>query len=279
LLGLVYGAVVTLAVITAVALVVVVDARLSDATMTSTVNADRELVRAFIATQLNPRDLDAPVGEPREAELAAALAGLISSEGLRAVRIYDLTGSPIVANPGAGQAPTGSAAESQLAAALVGSVQSNVVKVGSGQVLREYLPVLVDGEVRAVAFLERDASAMLARADDARRDVLLVVSTGTFLLGGLLFLIFRAAHERLARQSRELVEATRRDPLTGLPNHGAAVASVTEALAAAANEGGWLVAALIDVDNFGLFDTTHGHAAARRHPLGRSSAATAQTSS
>ena len=127
--------------------------------------------------------------------------------------------------------------------------------------LREYLPIFIDGQVRAVAVLERDAAAILARAGDVRRDVLLVAGIGTLLLVGLLFLIFRAAHERLARQSRELVEAASRDSLTGLPNHGAVVASVTDALADAAHDGGWLVAALIDIDSFALFNTTHGHEA------------------
>ena len=224
-------------------------------------NADRELVRAFVAAELTSDDLEAPVGEQRQAELADRLASLTTTEGLQAITIYDRTGSRIVASPGAGTAPTGATAEAQLAAALAGSAQSSVIEMGSGAVVREYLPVLVGSEVRAVAFLERDASVMLASAEDVRRDVLLVAGTATLVLAGLLYLIFRAAHERLARQSREQVEAVHRDPLTGLPNHGAVVASVTEALAEAAREGGWLVAALIDVDNFALFDTTHGHAA------------------
>lgn len=261
LLWLVYGTAVTLAVIIGAALMVVVEARFADAVTTSTLNGDRELVRAFIASHLTPADLEAPIGEQRRAELTRALANLTAPAGLIHVAVYNETERSVASSAAGDKDALSGTAQTALAAALAGDVQSSVVDGPDGSLLREYVPVFIDGKVRAVAVLDRDASVFLTAAGDVRRDVVLVAGTGMLLLVGLLFLIFRAAHERLARQSRALVEAASRDPLTGLPNHGAVVALVTEALADAARQGGWLVAALVDVDNFSLFNTTHGHVA------------------
>ena len=42
--------------------------------------------------------------------------------------------------------------------------------------------------------------------------------------------MFRSAQDRISRQTAQLVESTRRDPLTGMLNHGALVAELAEAL-------------------------------------------------
>jgi diguanylate cyclase (GGDEF)-like protein/putative nucleotidyltransferase with HDIG domain len=77
----------------------------------------------------------------------------------------------------------------------------------------------------------------------------------------LLFLIFRAAHVRIGRQQRQLVEATRRDALTGMLNHGAVVANLAMALEHARAGDTELAIALLDIDNFRLLNDTHGHPA------------------
>ncbi len=52
---------------------------------------------------------------------------------------------------------------------------------------------------------------------------MLVTLAAGLLLAGILFFVFRAAQARLSRQHGQLLEATRRDPLTGLLNHGTIV--------------------------------------------------------
>ena len=81
--------------------------------------------------------------------------------------------------------------------------------------LREYLPIETGGEVRGVVVMWRDAGPVLARLADVRRDVVLVTLSAALIAAALLFLIFRAAQRRLTRQTVELIESTRRDPLTG----------------------------------------------------------------
>ena len=75
----------------------------------------------------------------------------------------------------------------------------------------------------------------------------------------LLFFIFRSAQARLTRQTGELLEATRRDSLTGTLNHGALVALVAARIEAARSSGEAVGVALIDVDNFTLLNDNHGH--------------------
>ena len=66
----------------------------------------------------------------------------------------------------------------------------------------------------------------------------------------------------LDRQNRQLLEATRRDPLTGLLNHGAIVAELADAAERARADDAAIGVALVDLDNFRLLNDTHGHAAA-----------------
>ena len=69
----------------------------------------------------------------------------------------------------------------------------------------------------------RDAGPILARLDAVRFQVVLVTLSAAAVAAVLLFVIFRSAQKRLTRQTVELVESTRRDPLTGTYNHGALV--------------------------------------------------------
>ena len=84
------------------------------------------------------------------------------------------------------------------------------------------------------------------------------------MLAILLFLIFRAAQSRLARQTTALLEASRSDALTGSLNHGTAVAELAGLLETAGEAGAPVGVALLDVDNFRLLNATYGHDAGDR---------------
>jgi diguanylate cyclase (GGDEF)-like protein/putative nucleotidyltransferase with HDIG domain len=94
------------------------------------------------------------------------------------------------------------------------------------------------------------------------RDVVLVTVGAGLLLSGVLFLVFRAAQARLSRQHDQLMETTRRDALTGMLNHGTIVTQLADEIERARETEGQIGVALLDVDNFRLFNETHGHDAA-----------------
>ena len=100
---------------------------------------------------------------------------------------------------------------------------------------------------------------ILDRLALVRRDVVLVTLSAALIAAALLFLIFRAAQRRLTRQTAELVESTRRDPLTGTLNHGAVVGQLAIEIEAARAAGGPVTIALVDIDNFRLLNENHGH--------------------
>jgi diguanylate cyclase (GGDEF)-like protein len=133
--------------------------------------------------------------------------------------------------------------------------------IGVPTVIREYLPVIADGQVYAVVAVWRDAGPVLAVLDENRAHVVTITLSAAVVCAVLLFFIFRAAQGRLSRQTRELIELTRRDALTGALNHGALVATLAERLERARADGGALAIAVLDIDNFRLLNDTHGHGA------------------
>src|SRR5438309_7031061 len=89
---------------------------------------------------------------------------------------------------------------------------------------------------------------------------MVTVSAGV-VLALLLYVIFRAASIRLQQQDAQLLESRRRDPLTGLLNHGAAVAALTDFVEQARRDATSIGVALVDIDNFRLLNDVHGSAA------------------
>ena len=75
----------------------------------------------------------------------------------------------------------------------------------------------------------------------------------------VLYLVFRSAQARLTRQTVALVEASRRDPLTGLLNHGTAVEQLATSIERLRMDGGGIAVALLDIDNLGNLNDTRGH--------------------
>jgi diguanylate cyclase (GGDEF)-like protein len=272
LLVLVFGAFLAIVGITASAQALLVSVHFSTATLNSVVSSDSATVRALLNDSVRLADLDPAVG-PSPAELTrleGRLAALTRPGEIVRVELRRVDGGIVAASaPGlAGRAAppsevAASAAAGQASAAIVDSAEAGAGPgdLGGGSLLREFLPVTTDGQVRAVVGIWRDAGPVLARLDGVRRDVVTMTLSAAVVACLLLFLIFRSAQGRLTRQTAALVDATRRDPLTGSLNHGALVGHLAAEIERSREVGTPLAVALVDVDNFRLLNDNHGHRA------------------
>jgi len=275
LLLLVYGAVLVIVGITATSQAGVVSARFSSAALAAVIESDTAAVRGLVNRDLLASDLMA--GGPTSERLAAierALATLATSGGIvhTEVRLPDGT---IVASDRPGMAGIHVEPDAAFRAAAAGNGGAEFVPIaaaGDGgaarlegtvegdTVLREALPLtMADGSIPAIVGVWRDASPILAQLDGVRRDIVVLTLSAAFVISLLLTIIFRAAQARLTRQTAALVEATRRDPLTGLLNHGALVSTLAERIETARVTHAVIGIAMVDIDNFRALNDTHGH--------------------
>ncbi|HYI67619.1 MAG TPA: diguanylate cyclase [Candidatus Limnocylindrales bacterium] len=273
LLALVFGFVLVLVGVTASALVAVASEHLRSSTLRGVVTRDASLVELFVNGNLRASDVDADgPGPGRAVQLGSLLAGLTDTDEILRIELRGLDGRVLASDDPAavGEVAGSSAAMTE---ALAGEPTATVIdrpdeieSVGAldaATVLQEYLPVVDRAEQPiAVVAMWRDATALLASIDAARRDIMIVTLAAGFLLAGVLFLIFRSAQARLSRQHTQLIDATRRDALTEMLNHGAIVALLAEEVEAARLADGRIGVALVDIDNFRLLNDTHGHDAA-----------------
>ena len=274
LLALVFGVVLVLVGVTASALVAVASDHLANATLGGVVNRDATLVELFVNGELRADDLASDGrSDVRVRELGERLEALTERDGIVRIEIRDLGGEVLLSSD-TSLVGTDAGITADMRAAAAGDPRAALVEAGtpldgagtmanpSGMV-QEFLPIEDgNGEVLAIVAMWRDAADLMARLDATRRDIMLVTLAAAVLLAGLLFLVFRAAQARLSRQHRQLIDATRRDALTGMLNHGSVVALLADEIEAARSGTGRIGVALLDVDNFRLFNDTHGHAAA-----------------
>ena len=275
LLLLVYGAVLVIVGITATFQASLVSAHFSRTALEALIESDSTAVRGLVNRDLLASDLTAAAPTPaRVAALERALATLATSGGIihAEVRLPDGT---IVASDEAGMAGRQIEPDATFRSAAAGDGGAEFLPVGAADgsaaslgtkivgdtVLREALPLtLADGSVAAVVGLWRDAGPILAQLDGVRREIVVLTLSAALIVALLLTIIFRAAQARITQQTAELLEATRRDPLTGLLNHGALVATLAERIETARVTRAVLGTALVDIDNFRALNDTHGHA-------------------
>ena len=273
LLALVFGFVLVLVGVTASALVAVASEHLQNSTLGGVVKRDASLVELFVNGNLRTSDLDEDgPGPARAAELGGLLASLTRSDEILRIEIRDLDGRVLTSDMPAAVGRIARQSDAMTAASRgdpsallvdAGSQTESVDPVDATSVLQEFLPIVGEGE-RPIAMVAmwRDATALLASLDATRRDIMTVTLAAGLLLAAVLFLMFRSAQARLNRQHHQLIESTRRDALTEMLNHGAIVAILAEAVEAARRSDGRIGVALVDIDNFRLFNDTHGHDAA-----------------
>jgi diguanylate cyclase (GGDEF)-like protein len=226
---------------------------------------DQAIVRGFVTANLTAADLNGGVILPaRRAIIAPLLADLRRAHGYEDVVLVASALAPTLearsdGEPAVPVAPgTAEALHAGSAKAWFASGDAAATPDGS---LVEAIPILEGGTPRLAFQIRRDAGPILARAGAALRDVVIVTLSAAVVLAGLLYAIFRAANNRLRKQEVHIAEGRRRDPLTGLLNHGAAVAALTEDIEVARGDDSSIGIALVDIDNFRLLNDVHGSSA------------------
>jgi diguanylate cyclase (GGDEF)-like protein/putative nucleotidyltransferase with HDIG domain len=271
ILILVYGVFLVLVGITATAQSLLVGNQFSTSTLNAIAGSDAATTRAFVNAYVLPRYLDPAAGPTAEelARLRAQLATLTRPSEIVRVELRRPDGGVVASSDASAAELTGASAASFQQAvsgssqASIGDARGEEVGAASGvsSVLQEFLPLSTNGHVRAVMAIWRDAAPILQRLETVRRDVVLLTLSAGLIAAAVLYLIFRSAQRRLTRQTQQLVESTRRDPLTGLLNHGALIGVLAERIEAAKAAGESLEIALVDLDNFRLLNEHHGHPA------------------
>ena len=260
LLVLVYAASLFLIAGIAVAVALLVGAHFSSAILSTTVAHDRALIGLWADANLGTDELAGPLTDARRVELEPQLVALAERAGIAYVEVRDVHGNVLLTSL-PGQPAVQTADTAAYAAAVNGQVDARLL-TDDEPTIAEMLPLIESGgEVAAVVAIWRDARPALDQLVAMRNDVLLVLSVGAAVLALVLLFVFRAAHRRLQRQNAALIESTRRDPLTGLLNHGAAVAGLADRFETVRGAGAPLSVVLVDVDNFRLLNETYGHAA------------------
>jgi diguanylate cyclase (GGDEF)-like protein len=270
LLVIVFGLFLVVVGVTTTAQTILVSAHFSNAALTEAVASDAGTVRTFANLNLLERDLSAALSQGRRAEVAHAFAALIRNGNLLHIELR-LPDGTVIASEDPKLGGVRAEITPDFATALQGSTALAVLQDGASSeagiglstatLLREYFPISGGSDVQAVVAVWRDARPVLQAMDDVRREVVIVTLTGAMIAAVFLFLVFRAAQTRISRQTVELVEATRRDPATGLLNHGALLTSLAARIETARQNQEPIAVALLDIDGFRLLNDTHGHAA------------------
>ncbi len=269
LMMIVFGLLLVVVGVTAMAQSILVSVHLSTASMNAILGSDAATVRTFVNGLVTPEDLSGSPTPERVASVQESLAQVIERGEIVRLEILDPSGVVrLSSDPAArgGLATPTAGFETALAgdvdATIVDGADSGAVgtAIAGSDLLREYFPLVgADGSVQGVAVIWRDAAPILLAMDKVGGDVILVVLSAAAIVGLLLFLTFRAAQRRISRQTDQLIESTRLDALTGLPNHGTLVGELALAIDWARKDGSPIGVALVDIDNFKLVNNSYGH--------------------
>jgi diguanylate cyclase (GGDEF)-like protein len=257
---LVYVASLTLVALSSAALALLGNDHVIDAAVQVAVVDDQATVRGFVASTFTASELErGELTSDRHAVLRQALADLARDHAYQDVVVLSRFGV-VLASPADEAPPTVTSGTNEALAS--GRADARITEADgtspSSPSLVEAIPLLQGTDVRLVVQIRRDAAPILTRAGEAWRDVVIVTVGAAIVLAMLLYAIFQAANIRLRRQDEQLLESRRRDPLTGLLNHGTAVAALTELVEQARGDSTSFGIALADLDNFRLLNDVHG---------------------
>jgi len=259
---LVYVASLTLVALSSIALAFLGHDHVVDAAIQVAVGDDQAIVRGFVESNVTGADLEGAVIAPeRRPAIEALLADLVRGHGYRDMTVTSSQGEVLATTAADGAAAVGDAATSAISSGRAIALIAADGAAPSPSILLEAIPVVQGTDVRLVFQIRRDATPILELAGETLRDLVMVTVSAGVVLALLLYVIFRAASIRLQQQDAQLLESRRRDPLTGLLNHGAAVGALTDFVEQARGDASSIGVALVDIDNFRLLNDVHGSAA------------------
>jgi diguanylate cyclase (GGDEF)-like protein len=268
---LVLGAFLVIVGATATGQAALVTADSSTTILNATVNGDAAAVRVFVGLNLSQADLKSgSLGADRQAALQHGLHLLTDSGGILHAALLAPDGTVLASDDGVGVGKRAPLTQGLMSAVQNGQADAAIVQgdaagalapLATETAMREYLPIIDQGRVFATVAVWRDAAPILAQLAEGRLRVVFITLMAALVSALLLFFVFRAAQQRLAHQTLQLLDLARLDPLTGALNHGALVEALAAQVEAARTGGGAIGVALLDLDNFGLLDNTYGHPA------------------
>lgn len=250
LLRLVYVASLVLVLSLGIGLAIIASEHVSAAVIGSAASADRALVDVALG-DLGP----VVAGDTMTPEAADTAQAVLD----RAVRTAGLAWASILGPDGEVRLTSGTGPDQGWSVPVTDLTRPGGLLVDGprGPLLLETFPALIDGRLAATMQVARDGTPLLAAVDAARRDIAVGTTIGAIVLVAVLFLIFRGAQSRLDAQTEHLIESGRRDPLTGVLNHGAAVTAMVDALDGLVEHP--VAIGLVDIDNFRRINEVHGH--------------------
>lgn len=272
LLTIVFGMFLMIVGVTAAAQTMLVSDHASRSTMQATLDSDTATIRTFVGRLVTIQDLDGTAPAWHVASAEADLRSIGASGGILRIEVRSPDGTIRLSTDSTARG-TSTPVSVDFDTALGGHVAPRLIQKGeptedtgvpiaSGDLIRVYFPlVATDGQVRGVVAVWNDGTPILTAIERVRNDVVLVMLSGAAIVGLLLFVIFRAAQKRITQQTMQLIEATRLDALTGLPNHGAMVGDLSTAIETARSAATTISVAVLDLDNFRNVNDTHGHEA------------------
>ena len=276
LLLVVYGVFLVVVGVTATLQTGLLSLHFSTAAMNATVAADAAIVRTFANGELTSSDLSRARARRSQRRASRGARGGSrgpgDARGPRADRHPEPIGRDPPVDPAGRARHRGAGGRRVRRRGPRGATNAGILNAGmptgiatgataDHPVLQAYLPLIdANGSTDAIAAVWRDAAPIVGALGHVQEQMLAVTLVAAAVAGLLLYLVFRGAQVRIARQTVELLEATRRDPLTGLLNHGAMAAELAAADRPVRTDLGAIGVALIDLDNFRLLNDTHGHA-------------------
>jgi diguanylate cyclase (GGDEF)-like protein len=261
---LVYLASLSLVAMSSMSLAVLGRDHVTDAAIDVAVGDDQAIVRGFVETNLTAADLQGGLTLPnRRSVVEPLLADLGRRHGYRDIAIVSTQpGDPLAASAdGRSSVAIETGTTGALSAGHANAWVVSAAGANSSSSLVEAIPIVQGTDVSLVFQIRRDAEPILARAGGALRDVVIVTLSAAVVLAALLYSIFRAANSRLRKQDAHITESRRRDPVTGLLNHGAAVSALTDFIEVSRGDNSSIGIALVDIDNFRLLNDVHGSSA------------------
>lgn len=233
-----------------VTLAVLASGHVAASTVSAAASADRALAEALLE-RIGADATRPPEDVADELRLGAALRETMSTAGLLGLALHGPGGEAWAST---GERPPARGAPGSWSADEASAVLADD-EAGRPRLV-EAFPVRLNDRTESTLVVLRDGAPVMAASAEAQRDVALAAGAGATVVLVLVTVVVRAVQRRLAERTAQLIEAERRDPLTGHLTHGAVLTELGHAMEADLQP---IAVAMVDIDNFQQLNEAHGH--------------------